>query len=182
MDTDLKAAEQKGEILGRDFLTWLWFKSELNSGIFQTREKEDFGLYLEKKIVVEGGEGESLEKAVCTGMMSELREARLGLKTGKKVVQAVLRFDQDSTEWMMQVNASDFSFSGVKTPKVETRLEEGDDPDAPFLEKMFLLEKVFGFLDDLFHAFLKIRFSDVWAEEIKNCRMWLNNEFQDIHG
>ncbi len=173
MEVDLQMAEEKGAVLGRDFLTWLWYKSEQNNGIFKTVSGEDFALYIEQKVVVEGGEGESREKAVCTGLMSELREAKLGLRTGKKVVKAKIKVEQDSNEWIMEVDAADFTFSGLKTPKVDTKLEEGDDPDSIFLEKIFLVEKGVGFLDDVFHSFVEKRFSIDWQGEVDAFRHWL---------
>nr|WP_028575461.1 hypothetical protein [Desulfonatronovibrio hydrogenovorans] len=170
---DLQLANEKRVILGRDFLTWLWFKSEQQNGMFKSRSGEDFSLYLEQKVVVEGGEGESLEKAVCTGMMSELREAKLGLRTGKKVAQAKIRLEQDANEWIMQVDASDFIFSGLKTPKVDTKVEEGDDPDSILLEKMFLVEKALGFLDDIYTGFVDLRLSIHWQGEVESFKKWL---------
>jgi hypothetical protein len=173
METDLKLAEEKGTILGRDFLTWLWFKSEQQNGIFKTGQGEDFALYLEQKVVVLGGEGESLEKAVCTGFMSELREAKLGLRSGKKVAQAKIKLEQDVNEWIMEVDASNFTFSGLKTPKVDTRMEEGDDPDSIFLEKVFLVEKAIMLVDEVFKKFVEIRFSMDWHGEVDAFRKWL---------
>ena len=176
MEMDLQIAQEKGTILGRDFLTWLWFKSEEQNGIFKTKNGEDFALYLEQKVVVQGGEGERLEKAMCTGAMSELREAKLGLLTGKKVVQAKIKLEQDSNEWIMEVDASNFTFSGLKTPKVRTKMEEGEDPDGVFLEKIFLVEKALGFVDYLFRDFVEKRFSIHWQREIEAFRKWLDRD------
>ncbi len=176
MEMDLQLAEEKGTILGRDFLTWLWFKSEQQGGIFKTKSGEDFALYLEQKVVVEGGEGESLEKAVCTGIMSELREAKLGLRTGKKVVKAKIKLEQDANDWIMELDASNFTFSGLKTPKVDTKVEEGDDPDSIFLEKIFLVEKAAGFIDDVFSHFVERRFSIHWQGEVEAFKKWLYEE------
>jgi hypothetical protein len=173
---DLQLAGEKGTILGRDFLTWLWFKSENQNGIFKTKNGEDFALYLEQKVVVQGGEGERLEKAMCTGAMSELREARLGLRTGKKVVQAKIKLEQDSNEWIVEVDASNFTFSGLKTPKVRTKMEEGEDPDGVFLEKIFLVEKALGFFDDVFNSFVDIRMSIHWQGEVEALRKWLEQD------
>ncbi len=173
---DLQLAGEKDVILGRDFLTWLWFKSEQQDNLFKTKNGEDFALYLEQKVVVEGGEGVSLEKAVCTGMMSDLKEARLGLSTGKKVAQARIKLEQDANEWIMDVDASNFSFSGLKTPKVRTKMEEGDDPDSAFLEKVYLVEKALEFFDDLFAGFIDIRLSIHWQGEVEALRNWLHVE------
>lgn len=123
--------------------------------------------------MVQSGEGESLETAVCSGPGAKLHEARTGLVRGKKVQQAKLRLEEDGHEWRAAVKAEDFSLGGFKTPKVEFRLEEGQDPDGPFLEKMYLLERALSFFDLLFVQFMKLRFSNGWSEELQAMRRWL---------
>ncbi len=170
---DLQLAQEKDVVLGRDFLTWLWFKSEEQNNLFKTPEGEDFALYFGQKIVVEGGEGESLEKAVCTGAMSRLQEAKLGLRTGKKVVQARVALEQDNNKWSMQLDASRFVWSGFKTPKVEVGNREDEDPDGAFLEKMYLLERAIHFLDVVYANYLQLRLSPDWPREVERFRDWL---------
>jgi hypothetical protein len=114
---DLNKAETVGAMLGRDFLTWLWYKSEKKDGFFRAGDGTDFIVYIAQKVTVESGEDDSRDKTVSSGMMSELREARLGLGSGKKVAQAMLRLEQDSNEWLVQVNADDFSLSGLRRPR-----------------------------------------------------------------
>lgn len=168
--------EQLSPYIGQDFLTWLWFHIERSGGEIVTSQNEVFGLSMEQRISVQGGEGESKDTAVCSGPRSELREARLGLMTGKKVNQARLKIEQDSEAWQMQLRAEDFAMSGLKTPKVETKLEEGDDPDAPFLEKMYLVERCLQVVDELFAKFLRLRLSEDWAEEQKALRQWVQSD------
>ncbi|MEW5773836.1 MAG: hypothetical protein AB1916_09980 [Thermodesulfobacteriota bacterium] len=170
---DAYIGQAQDAALGREFLTWLWFKSEEKNGLFQGTDNLDFSLYVEQRVSVQGGEGESLETATVSGRMSELREARLGLSTGKKVSRALVRMERDAEAWQVNVKAEDFSLSGFKTPKAETKTEEGDDPDALFLERVFLLEKALGFLDHVFAGFVRLRLSPGWAEECAAIRIWL---------
>ena len=72
-------------VLGQEFLTWLWFRSETQPMGFKDKEGVPFSMNLEQRIVVQGGEGDSLETASVSGSLSQLREVRLGLRTGKKV-------------------------------------------------------------------------------------------------
>ena len=76
-------------ILGQEFLTWLWFRSETGN-VFRMEgaehSGEPFTVAMEQRIVVRGGEGENQETATVVGSFSPLREARLGLLTGKQVV------------------------------------------------------------------------------------------------
>lgn len=170
---DAYIGQAQDAALGREFLTWLWFKSEKRNGLFAGPDNLDFALYVEQRVSVQGGEGESLETATVSGRMSELKEARLGLSMGKKVSRALLRIERDAEAWQVSVKAEDLSFSGFKTPKVETRPEEGDDPDALFLERVFLLEKALGFLDSVFAGFVRLRLSPEWPAECGRVRAWL---------
>ena len=168
----IKAAIQDG-VLGQDFLTWLWFRSEKNGWLFRSADGREFNVYLEQRLSVRGGSGENVEKAVVTGPHAEFTEAKLGLRNGKLVDKALLRLERDGATWTVLLGSDDFSLSGLKTPKIETRLEEGDDPDAPFLEKMMLLEQCLEFVDDLYRQFLDVRLSTGWNDELRTFREWL---------
>ena len=158
--------------LGRDFLTWLWFRSE-TAGKFKADKGEEFFVFMEQHIVVQGGEGEMAETASVSGAMSELREVRLGLTTGKKVTRAQIRLDQGSESWRFTLKADDFSLSGFKTPKAEGGAEKEDNPEALFFDKMYLLEKGIFFLDAAFRFFLKLRLSNEWKAELKSLQAWM---------
>ncbi len=159
-------------VLGQEFLTWLWFRSESRNGIFIDGKGVSFNIYMEQRIVVQGGEGESLETATVSGPMSQLREARLGLMTGKKVSRALLRIEQDNESWQVSINANDFKLGSFKTPVVE-RDEGDDDPDARFFDKMYFIEKGLGFFDEAFNQFLLVRLSSKWSAEVQALRDWL---------
>ncbi|HEX9082053.1 MAG TPA: hypothetical protein VF768_07220 [Holophagaceae bacterium] len=170
---DLIKAALQDAVLGQDFLTWLWFRSEKNGWLFQMPDGADFNVYLEQRLSVRGGTGENVEKAVVTGPHAEFTEAKLGLRNGKLVDKALVRFERDGATWTVLLGSDDFSLSGLKTPKIETRLEEGDDPDAPFLEKMLLVEQCLEFVDELYRQFLEVRLSTNWTDELRAFRSWL---------
>ncbi len=162
--------------LGQEFLTWLWYKSESQGGNFKSPDNEPFMLYLEQRVSVTGGEGDAKETTSVSGLLSELREAKTGLSMGKKVSKALVRIEAETEQWSGTIKAEDFSLSSFKTPKIETKQEEGDDPDAVFLEKMYLLERGLAFLDAVFLDFLKARFSEGWQQEARAVGKWMADE------
>lgn len=173
---DLSLVERENVILGQDFLTWLWFKTDSERILFSLADKRTFALQMEQRVSVQGGEGEGVETATVSSPRGELTEAKAGLRTGKKVNKAQLLFTMDQDDWLVQVNATDFGLSGFKTPKVATKDEEGDDPDGKFLEKMFLVERGLEMLDIVFVSFLKIRMNKKdWMEEAAKIKLWINN-------
>lgn len=170
---DLTLAERENTILGQDFLTWLWHATEARGGIFKDRAGREFHLRMEERLSVQGGDGEGLESATVKSPSGELTEARSGLRTGKKVSRAQLRFDRDPEAWQMTVKDSDFALSGLKTPKIETNDREDVDPDARVLEKLFLVEQCLELFDGVFAEFLAVRLGSKWAAETKTVGAWI---------
>lgn len=159
-------------ILGQEFLTWLWYRSDTAPGAFTDKEGQPFSVSMEQRIVVQGGEGENLETASVSGSLSPLREARLGLATGKKVTRALLRLEKEELAWQVTLKAEDFSLNSLKTPKVE-KDEEDLDVDAQLLEKLYLMETCVGLLDTLFARFLELRLSPDWNNEVREVHAWM---------
>ena len=161
-------------VLGQEFLTWLWFRSA-TGGIFNDASGRPFTVSMEQRIVVQGGEGEHLETASVSGVDSELREARMGLTVGKKVTRALLRLEREPEEWKVTLKAADFSLGSLKTPKIESGGRDVD-PDALFLEKMYLTESCLELIDILYTAFLRLRLDDGaegWRSEVRRLREWM---------
>lgn len=161
-------------VLGQEFLTWLWFRSETQPMGFKDKNGTPFSLNLEQRIVVQGGEGDNLETASVSGSLSQLREVRLGLRTGKKVTRVLVRFEREELAWQTTIKAEDFSFGSFKTPKVE--MEKDDDPDAGFLEKMYLMELCLGLLDACYKLFLDVRLSALWDQEVREMSDWMSHQ------
>lgn len=158
-------------ILGQEFLTWLWFRSATGA-IFNDKTGRPFAVSMDQRIVVQGGEGDQLETASVSGPDSELREARTGLTTGKKVTRAQLRIERDPESWQLTLKAADFSLGSLKTPRIDR--EDDTDPDALFLEKMYLVEACLELVDALYASFLTVRLGKTWSDEVTRLREWMN--------
>ncbi len=159
-------------ILGEEFLTWLWYQSDTAPDFFKTASGESFNVYMEQRIVVQGGQGQERETTTVSGSLSPLREARFGLGTGKKVTRAVIRIEKEAQEYQLTLKANDFAIGSLKTPKLD-RGDADDEPDALFLEKIFMIETSLMLLDALYQDFLRLRLSQNWDQEVQNMRAWL---------
>lgn len=105
-----------------------------------------------------------------------MREARVGLSTGKKVTRCLLHLSKDELDFAVVLKAEDFSLSSLKTPKVEQDGED-DDPDAVTLEKIALIEMATDMMDAMYSAFLKIRLDEAaWQQETQAIRAWTKAE------
>ena len=101
--------------------------------------------------------------------MAELREARMGLATGKKVNKVKVRIARDEADWQVMLDAANFTFQGLKTPKVDIKLEEGEDPDSRILEKVYLMEKCMDFVDIIFVKFLNCASARSGTRRLRGC-------------
>ena len=162
-------------MIGQEFLTWLWYQSDAQSESFRDAANAPFQLYMEHRVVVQGGEGDKLETASVSGTLSPLREARFGLATGKKVTRATLRLEQDGLTWQLSLKAEDFAVSGLKTPQAE-RGDADDDQDARLLERIYLIERCMALLDALYAAFLRLRLSPQWHDETRRIHAWMTDQ------
>jgi hypothetical protein len=169
-------AEKK--FLGQEFLTWLWWKSEERGGSIFIPEKGDIKLVFEKHMLLEYGEGEANERLICSGLQTELKEARTGMLIGKKLEQARMRLEHAELEWSFTLAAGLMEFRNVRLPK--TASSEGgvtNDPaekEGLVLERIFLFEELIRLMNELFRAFLQIRIGSQWKEELVKIRKWVN--------
>lgn len=164
--------------VGQEFLTWLWFKSDERGGTILLPGAGDIQLVFEKHMLLEFGEGESLEKIVCQGRQTELREARTGLAMGKKLEQARILLARDNHEWHLTLKGSMLELRSVKTPKTMASSEEGDSPEAVegrLLDKIGMLEIAMRTIDELYRMFLTIRTGPEWDAELEKIRNWVHN-------
>ena len=164
-----------GNVLGEEFLTWLWFQSDVAPGAFVDKDGQPFSVSMEQRIVVQGGQGEAKETASVAGTLSPLTEARFGLGKGKKVTRATIRLEKDELAFQFTLSADDFTLGSMKLPKVEKPAED-EDPDAMLLERFYLMEVCLGLLESLYASFLRLRLSADWSETVQGITAWIKRE------
>jgi len=161
-------------LIGREFLTWLWFKSEERNGHIALGKTEEVELHLLKRIALEAGEGEYSQGVVCSGLHAELTEGKEAIRQGKKVTEAGIRLIADQNEWEFTLKADNFHFQSLKLPPAEWQ-ETSEDQSGKLLERIYLIENAAGIIDELYNEFLSIRYSPRWGEnEMKLVTKWLH--------
>ncbi len=149
------------EFIGRDFLTWLWFKSETGEGSFRLDKAGDVEVWFDGPVTLQSEGSAGAEKVVCSN--EALSEARFALTEGRKVVRATLRVNSGDDEWVCGLDSLWLNFRGVKLPK--TMKEKEKDREGIFYERAFLIERLLGIMDEIFGLFLELRLSGKWREE-----------------
>ena len=166
--------------LGREFLTWLWFRSDRSGGLLEIPGKRTIELHFLDKMVLDLTGADSPQTVTITGGQSELREGMAALKEGKKIEEARISIKDAHEEFTVVMKASWLSFSGFRPPLTVPSDSSGPiELEGLFLEKMYLLEHFLEIIDELFEFFLKLRLSDMWeAKELPAIREWINKEVE----
>ncbi len=162
--------------LGRDFLTWLWFKSEERNGAVMVPGKGDMEVLFVRRIVLESGEGEYSETVSCSGLHADLSEGKAALRTGKKVREARLKIGIGADEWEFTFKVDGFVFQSLKLPST---FEDGDSDDEAenegrVLDRVGCMSTVMTAMEELFRSFLDLRRSEAWqAGEVPRMEKWI---------
>lgn len=146
--------------LGREFLVWMWFESELFEAQTSAHGVGEFELLFEKQITLESGGKKDKEQSKLRGANpAATPEAREALRQGKTPTMASLRLRRDDQEFSFQFNADAFSLSGAKLPSV---INEKDD--EPFFDRISLIEDLEGYIEALYADFSLLRSSEAWSK------------------
>jgi recombination associated protein RdgC len=160
--------------LGREFLTWLWFKSEERNGAVSLPGMGDIELLLVRRLVLESGDGRVCETVVCQGMHADLKEGKEAIRQGKKIKEARIKLDKDEDTWEFTLKADRFSFQSLKLPVMTDKLDDQEDRDGAILERIYLIETAVKMMTQLFRLFLEIRLSPRWlSSEAPRIKNWL---------
>ena len=167
--------EMEGEAMeaapGREFLTWLWFKSETQNGKVALGSGADLGVLLEGPLTFTH-EGNGAHAAVLKkGMPESSIEAKTCLLSGKKLKEAKITFALDEQNaWSFGFEADEFLIRGLKLPQGEGQL----DAISRFQERMIFLEQWREIFLDLFGAFLRARTDGKkWKGATAEIREWI---------
>ncbi|MEW6664073.1 MAG: hypothetical protein AB1512_02475 [Thermodesulfobacteriota bacterium] len=160
------------EFLGREFLLWVWFKSEVHGGRFPLGDAGDAELSVGGRIVLQSDAGEKAEKVICLGENSHLRQARFALTESKTVTEAMLKLAIGDQEWSFVLDSTWMNFKSFKAPKVMQDNEK--DPEGLYYEKFLLIEEALSAMDSIYAAFLRIRLAPDWeAVEMPALVQWI---------
>ncbi len=166
---------EKTRFLGKEFLTWLWFRAERQQGLFELDGIEPFELFFDDRLVLDVAVDHVREvNAIRSENPTDAAEAKVALQTGKKVTEVRLHIYRDEQEWKCAISAEELALSGVRVPGVLSK-----EDDEVVLERMMLLDELEAMLDGLWQQFLRIRLDpEAWPTELAALRSWAFDEAQ----
>lgn len=161
-------AEPVGEeIAAHDFLTWLWYRS-------------DFGIHvLGEETIGKAGkttltDTEKSDRCAVSGSPDVLEDAFASMQHGKTVKKAQFTLPNDV---LFELDADEPSKIGLKNLPKSLPLEDGDDPDAPILERIEQIEEAIENIDRAFDAYIAVM-SDAehWKQERIEIARWIKSD------
>ena len=172
----MEEQENTLDFLGREFLTWLWYKSEERGGSVNVPAIGDVVIEFIQRVVLESGEGEYSESVQCQGRHSTLREGLAALREGKKVKEARIQLEKGDFQWEFTFKADEFRFQSLKLPQMMSITEETESAEGRVLERIALIREITETMDALFNVFLSLRCEPDWTErELPHMQKWIKS-------
>ncbi len=157
--------------LGREFLTWLWYRSALQSGVFEVDGHDGpLEVWFDAKLTLEA-QGDIKESNVIKAENpTETSEAQAALLSGKLVSDARLRVVSGQKQWTLAIKGDTLGLSGVKIPALLSR-----EDDDQLYERFMLIEEIEDMVHALFRSFMELRIDDeAWRPEVQAIRAWVH--------
>ena len=154
------------EYLGPEFLTWLWWRADVDPCFTHPDGTEVF-IHFDEHLEFRGERAAARRTVLRAGMPGASMEARAALRSGKTLVAARLLIARGEDEMRFTLKAENLEISGLRLPAPEgetrgERLVACLDGQEQFLED----------LDLCLATFLRIRCAPAWEAEREKIRTW----------
>ena len=170
---DVSVSYNRYKFLGYEFLTWLWFVIEKESGFLSGMVDKPSSLHIGNRLVLENRSHDRLEMITITGDEAGLEEGALALKKGALVKELNLVFKTGELDYQFTIRAESLHIVNLKVPQTGT-IETAEDLEGAVLEKAHLYELILGVIDGLFQTFINRRLSEDWdKKEVERLRGWI---------
>jgi hypothetical protein len=172
---DIAVAYNRYRFLGNEFLTWIWFIIENDEETIRRCDPDVQSLDVGNRMVLEHRWANGMETVAIKGDSAGLEEGLLALSKGAQVTEINMIYKSGSLQWQFSLKGESLSFSGLKLPETAAA-EQSEDMEAIVLEKIYLYEKPFNFMDELYRYFVTLRLSQQWQSTVADIKKWIQSE------
>lgn len=163
----LELIQQKA-FVGRELLTWMWFRAETRPTLELGRSKV-VEIEVLDPIVLEAHFGDAKSTTLKGGSPATSPEATTAVMEGKKLRRARFKLSCDGVDWIATIDAETMAISGLNVPRAGR---------LPFDELLrFRCDFIMEFesmLTELWGTFLEIRLDpSEWNRELKKIHGWI---------
>lgn len=171
MDGEIASAEFPGNdrrFLGREFLTWLWYRTDAAEGLFELDGDRSVALSIHRMMHLECGYNLTGRDSIVTEAPARSPEAWAALGIGKQPTKVALLIGADQDEWSLSLDGPAWNVSGLVLPPPEE-----SDPLGRLEERFNGMRRVGRTLDQLLAVFLRCRLGAAWKAESAAIRAWV---------
>ena len=162
-------ALRKQNTFGRDFLTWLAYKSDDRAGKLELASGETFSIWVDRKIVLEDDRPAPPNIVSYAGDDFTNLEIKAAVRSGKKVREARLRIEQGQNTWTFTLRGDRMEVAGLKID-----MPRAADSDEQFFGRIVSIESLNKLLDGLYTDFLMDVHGSQWkAKGYRHFQKWL---------
>ncbi len=157
------------DFLGTEWLTWLWYATQVESSTITTAKSGAVTVLFEKSMQMQCAFRMSGSVAVSSDSPTRLPEALVALSGGKQPVRAAMQIEAQGSIFSFALRGDAMAFSGVQLPAPE----DANSVRAVFEDRMSRLRDLIDAGDGLYAAFLKRRLSSKWPQTLSAMRAWI---------
>lgn len=173
---DIAVAYNRYIFVGQEYLTWLWFVSEMDADLFSSIHPDITDFRIGNRIVLETRHGDDqIETLTIKGDTAGLEEGKVALLKGGIVTEMQIVLLSNEHEWKFLLKGENTGLFNLKTPDT-AGVKDEEELEGAVVEKIFLIEKSHQMMDAVFTFFLKKRVSEDWKSILLKIREWMKEK------
>jgi hypothetical protein len=165
---EIKFLQTNRSFLGREFLTWLWFKSETQNHKIKIKDIGEFQLFIDNKIILSSASGSVRENSLKGNSPAYAKEASAALSAGKMLSEAKFILQNQELNWSFSISAEDLSLRSIRLPNVSQ-----DSSREHFVKRIAYMRLLTDIIDSLYKEYIDLRLTSAFKTEAILIQDWL---------
>lgn len=162
--------------LGKELLSWLWYKTDGDDGPLKVRTGDEAAVMIDKTIRLKCDYGLSGVDVITADNPTSLPEAKAALEIGKQPTKAGLILGSPVGEFRLTLDGPRMTVSSMTLTESDAEL----DARARIEQRFELIADAADLIDSLFDLFLIKRTSGEWNAELRKMRTWAGGEAKKL--
>jgi len=160
--------------LGREFLTWLWHRTDAGDGVValaadgRTPLPDAVSVMFTKSLQLDCDFLSTGRTCVYADGPTRAPEAKVALSVGKQPTKAGLILSEAGAQYALSLDATRFHVTGLRLPEVDEPA-----PEARLEERLMHVVRCAAIVDAAYARFLKERFGGHFGKTFSAMRQWV---------
>lgn len=173
MALDDMAFALERSFLASEFITWLWFRCEVEGGTFDL-PSGGLSVAVEDALQLASWDEDGVKTSLRGGAPTTRPEAAHALAAGLLLSKARFVGARGGREWLFALDGQSLDLTSVKVVDPE---EDTDEPEDALADKLAAGEELRIAIDELYDHFLSLRLESDWnAIEVERIRGWVEQK------